>query len=62
MISVADAGSLDARPCIRRFLMASHFDEIVDHERRERSIGGITALVVILAAVTIVIGIITSVL
>lgn len=41
--------------------MASHFDDIVDHERRERSVGGIWALLLILAAVAVVIGIITSI-
>lgn len=41
--------------------MASHFDEIANHERRERSVSGITALLLILAAVTVIIGIITSI-
>jgi hypothetical protein len=41
--------------------MASHFDEIVDHERHERSISGLWALFLILGAIAIVIGIATSV-
>jgi hypothetical protein len=41
--------------------MASHFDDIVDHERHERSVSGVWALLLVLAAVLIVIGIIASV-
>ena len=40
--------------------MASHFEEIAEHERHNRSMGYVWAVLLVLAAIAVVVGIATS--